>query len=81
MLVTDDSDQIGTNIRATATTTAPNFVRGAVVPVTLMFQALREPLGLSLAGLTVGLLTLAIAATALWGIDETFGRDLDFLED
>ena len=65
----------------TATTTAPNFVRGAVVPVTLLFQALREPLGLSAAGLTVGLLTVTIAAVALWGLDETFGRDLDFVED
>lgn len=80
MFVTVASEQFGTNLRATATTTAPNFVRGAVVPVTLLFQALREPLGLSLAGLTVGLLTLIIAATALWGIDETFGRDLDFVE-
>jgi len=81
MFVTVASEQFGTNLRATATTTAPNFVRGAVVPVTLLFQALREPLGLSLAGLTVGVLTLTIAATALWGLDETFGRDLDFVED
>ncbi len=81
MFVTVASELFGTNLRATATTTAPNFVRGAVVPVTLLFQALREPLGLSLAGLTVGLLTVTIAAVALWGLDETFGRDLDFVED
>ena len=47
MFVTVASELFGTNLRATATTTAPNFVRGAVVPVTLLFQALREPLGLS----------------------------------
>lgn len=81
MFVTVASELFGTNLRATATTTAPNFVRGAVVPVTLLFQALREPLGLSLAGLTVGLLTVSIASVALWGLDETFGRDLDFVED
>jgi putative MFS transporter len=81
MFVTVASELFGTNLRATATTTAPNFVRGAVVPVTLLFQALREPLGLSWAGLTVGLLTVTIAAVALWSLDETFGRDLDFLED
>ncbi len=81
MFVTVASELFGTNLRATATTTAPNFVRGAVVPVTLLFQTLREPLGLSLAGLLVGLLTVAIAAMALWGLEETFGRDLDFLED
>lgn len=81
VFVTVASEQFGTNLRATATTTAPNFVRGAVVPVTLLFQALRAPLGISLAGLAVGLLTVTIAATALWGLEETFGRDLDFLED
>ena len=81
MFVTVASELFGTNLRATATTTAPNFVRGAVVPVTLLFQTLREPLGLSLAGLAVGLLTVSIAAVALWGLDETFGRDLDFVED
>jgi putative MFS transporter len=80
MFVTVASELFGTNLRATATTTAPNFVRGAVVPVTLLFQSLKEPLGLSLAGLTVGLLTVAIALVALWGLDETFGRDLDFVE-
>ena len=81
MFVTVASELFGTNLRATATTTAPNFVRGAVVPVTLLFQALKEPLGLSLAGLSVGLLTIAIAGVALWALDETFGRDLDFVED
>lgn len=80
VFVTVASEQFGTNIRATATTTAPNFVRGAVVPVTLLFQALREPLGLAASGLVVGLLTLAVAALALRGIEETFGRDLEFVE-
>ncbi len=80
VFVTVASEQFGTNLRATATTTAPNFVRGAVVPVTLLFQALREPLGLANAGLLVGLLTLAVAIVALWGLPETFGRDLDFVE-
>jgi predicted MFS family arabinose efflux permease len=81
VFVTVASEQFGTNLRATSTTTAPNFVRGAVVPVTLLFQALREPFGLSMAGLTVGLMTIAIALVALWGLEETFGRDLDFVEE
>lgn len=80
VFVTVASEQFGTNLRATATTTAPNFVRGAVVPVTLLFQALRGTLGLAYSGLAVGLLTIAIAFIALRGLDETFGRDLDFVE-
>ena len=81
VFVTVASEQFGTNLRATATTTAPNFVRGAVVPVTLLFQALREPLGLAGSALAVGTLTLVIALIALSGLRETFGRDLDFVED
>ena len=81
VFVTVASEQFGTNLRATATTTAPNFVRGAVVPVTLLFQALREPLGLAGSGFAVGALTLVVALVALAGLDETFGRDLDFVEE
>jgi predicted MFS family arabinose efflux permease len=81
VFVTVASEQFGTNLRATATTTAPNFVRGAVVPVTLLFQALRDPLGLAGSGFAVGVLTVAIALVALSGLTETFGRDLDFVED
>ena len=43
------SEQFGTNLRATVTTTVPNFVRGAVVPMTLAFGALRPSLGLPVA--------------------------------
>src|SRR5665213_1988448 len=38
IFMTIATEQFGTNIRATVTTTAPNFVRGAVVPLTLLFQ-------------------------------------------
>jgi MFS family permease len=74
------SEQFGTNIRATVTTTAPNFVRGAVVLVTLMFEKLRGPLGVTGSALAVGAVTLVVALLALTGMEETFGRDLDFVE-
>ena len=51
VFVTVASEQFGTNIRATVTTTAPNFVRGSLVPVTLAFEALRGPLGVTGAAL------------------------------
>ena len=81
VFVTVASEQFGTNLRATATTTAPNFVRGAVVPVTLLFQSLRAPMGLTGSALTVGLLLLILAFVALANLQETFGRDLDFVEE
>ncbi len=80
MFVTVASEQFGTNLRATATTTAPNFVRGAVVPLTSVFQVLSPVVGLQASGLLVGVAALALAFGALALLDETFGRDLSFVE-
>jgi putative MFS transporter len=80
VFVTVASEQFGTNIRATATTTAPNFVRGAVVLLTLAFKALREPLGVTASAITVGAVALARATVSLLSLEETFGKDLDFVE-
>jgi len=80
VFVTVASEQFGTNIRATATTTVPNFVRGAVVALTLAFQALKGPLGIQGSGLLVGIVTLAIAFLALRGLEETYGKDLDYID-
>lgn len=80
VFVTMASEQFGTNIRATATTTAPNFVRGSVVPVTSAFQLGIPYLGLVGSAVAVGAVTLAVAALALWGLDETHGKDLDYVE-
>jgi hypothetical protein len=68
------------NLRATVTTTAPNFVRGAVVPMTSAFLALGPWLGLPLSAITVGAVTIALALGALGLLDETYGKDLDYLE-
>jgi MFS transporter, putative metabolite:H+ symporter len=80
VFVTVASEQFGTNIRATVTTTAPNFVRGSLVLVTLLFETLRGPLGLTASALTVGVLTIVIALVALLGLPETYGKDLDYVE-
>lgn len=80
VFVTVASEQFGTNIRATATTTVPNFVRGAVVGVTTTFSTLKGPLGVIYAAIVVGAVTLIVAAVSLRALDETFGKDLDFVE-
>lgn len=74
------SEQFGTNLRATVTISTPNFVRGAVVPLTLGFRALSPTLGLIPAAMTVGAISIGFAFIALYQIDETFGKDLDYLE-
>ncbi|MBL8985232.1 MAG: MFS transporter [Gemmatimonadetes bacterium] len=82
VFITMAAEQFGTNLRATATTTAPNFVRGAVVPMTWAFQTFRDGAGLGVVGggVAVGVIVLGLAVFALVGLDETFGRDLDYVE-
>jgi putative MFS transporter len=81
VFVTIASEQFGTNMRATATTTVPNWVRGALVPITFAFEALHTS-GLTLvhSALVLGLSLVGLAAVALYFLPETFGRDLDFVE-
>lgn len=83
VFVSAAAEQFGTNLRATVTTTTPNFVRGAVVPLTLAFQYLHSAMGFTLvtSALIVGTATLAIAFYALSISRETFARDLNFVEE
>jgi len=82
LFVTMASEQFGTNIRATVTTTAPNFVRGAVVPITTAWQALSAgALGLMGGTAVVGIVCFGLALISLGYLKETFGKDLDHLED
>jgi hypothetical protein len=80
VFVTIASEQFGTNLRATATTTVPNFVRGAVIPINMGFLALTPRLGLLGSAAAVGATTVVLALVALTGLEETFGKDLDYLE-
>ena len=80
VFVTIAAEQFGTNMRATVTTSVPNFVRGAVVPLTLGFQALKVSYDLRVSAFIVGGVAMAIAFAALWFMAETFGKDLDYLE-
>ena len=78
--VTIASEQFGTNIRSTVTTTVPNFVRGSLIPINLAFTALVGHYGMITSGyIMMGILTL-IALFSLSQLKETFGKDLNYLE-
>lgn len=81
VFVTIASEQFGTNVRATATTSAPNFVRGAVVLLTSAFQAATPALGVVGSGITVGAVAIVVAFVSLAALDETFAKDLDFVDE
>ncbi len=78
--VTIASEQFGTNLRSTVTTTVPNFVRGSVVAVTLSFQFLKGHFGILQGAMIVGFVCLVIALIALSQLKETFNKDLDYVE-
>ncbi len=80
LFVTIASEQFGTDVRATVTTTVPNFVRGSVIPISLMYTALEPSLGTIGSVVGVGGLCFAIAVWSLIRLKETFGKDLDYLE-
>lgn len=83
LFVTIAAEQFGTNLRSTVATTVPNFIRGTVVPITMLFGFLRDDLQLGVVNgaLLVGALTIVIGLFALRSVEETFGRDLNFLEE
>lgn len=80
VFVTSAAEQFGTNLRGTVATTAPNFVRGAVVPVTFAYEQLEPGLGMLEAAALVGAVCIVLALLALAFLEETYGKDLDYLE-
>jgi len=80
VFMTIAAEQFGTNLRATATTTVPNFVRASVVVLTICFHELGKSIGMIYSAWAVGCLTIAIAVASLYWMRETFGEDLNFTE-
>lgn len=80
LFVTIGAEQFGTNMRATVATTVPNFVRGSVNLFTPLFLLGADHYGvLGSAGMILAV-TAALALWAVWKMEETFGKDLDYVE-
>ncbi len=80
LFITVAAEQFGTNIRSTVASTVPNFVRGMVVPMSLAFLALKPYGGVIFAAAVVGVVVFVIGFVALWKLEETFHKDLDYIE-
>jgi len=80
LFVTIAAELFGTNLRATVATTVPNFVRGAVIPLTALFAQAKAYFGIIYGALAIGIFTLFLALLALRYLDETFGKDLNYIE-
>ncbi len=81
VFVTIASENFGTNLRATVTTTVPNFARGALVLITPFFMAMKESFGQIQGAFIVGGICVFIALAVLYYLPETYGKDLNYLEE
>lgn len=83
VFVTMGAEQFGTNLRATAATTIPNMVRGALPLINLMFLNLFQkdwqwPLIKS--GIVTGIVVMIITLVAFYFTEETYHKDLNYVE-
>jgi MFS family permease len=79
--ITVASEQFGTNLRATVTTTAPNLVRAALIPITFLFEFFVAKFNIITAGYIVMSITTFVAIFALSQLKESFDKDLDYIEE
>lgn len=81
IFVTIAAEQFGTNMRATVTTTVPNFVRGAVVPLTSSFLFLQNSFGIIHSAMIVGSVSILLSGIAVLSLKESFSKDLNYIEE
>jgi hypothetical protein len=58
------------------------MVRGALPLILLLFKGIRNVTGSYVTGAWItGVILMAIAIWAAWGLEESYGKDLDFIEE
>jgi len=81
IFVTMGAEQFGTNLRATAATTIPNMVRGMLaVFIIPLFKGLRGITDYYTGGWLAAIIIMLIGFIAVINTRETFGKDLNFVE-
>lgn len=79
--ITMSAEQFGTNLRASAAISIPNMVRGALPLIILLFKFIRTLTGdYVTGGWVTGVLLMGVAVIAAIYTEETFGKDLNFVE-
>jgi hypothetical protein len=83
LYIITSAEQFGTNLRASAATSITNFVRGFAPLLLLIFKPLRDyhDVGYIKAAWIIGIVVMLISSAALYFTKESFGKDLDFVEE
>ncbi len=80
MFLTATAESFGTNLRGTATSTVANFVRATTLLTLPIFQYFKPTLGVLGSGGLVAFLCFLVAYVSLFLMEETFHKDLDYVE-
>lgn len=81
VFVTLSAESFGTNLRGTVATSVPNFARGALIPMTLLWQFLKKnDISVIQSTILVGVIVYALAFVGVFGLKDTFKLDLDYQE-
>ena len=80
VIITNAAEQFGTNIRATVTTTVPNLIRGSLPIMTLIYTLLQGSFTKIESAEILAVFVITLPLIALYYTEETFGKDLNYLE-
>ncbi len=81
LLVTTTSETFGSNLRATTTTVVPNIIRALFIPISSAFLLFEGVYSTITSATIVGFICCLIAIIGTFFLKETFGRDLNFVEE
>lgn len=80
IFVTIAAESFGTNLRATVAITVPNFARGMLVLITILFGWLQGYFSYLQSAGIVAVVTIGVGLVASYTAEETFGKDLNYVE-
>ena len=81
VFISTASELFGTNVRSTATTTAPNFVRASTILISALLSFVSVFFQDKLtATMITGSIIISIGFFAWYHLEETFGKDLNYTE-
>ena len=82
LYITMSAEQFGTNLRASTAISIPNVVRGILPLIILLHRGLRNLTGDYITGGWItGLIVMTLAVIAAYHTKESFGKDMNFIEE